>query len=66
MVHGIRTFADVSDSLINILHLMLKRDLNERPSAEELLNLDEVKMKRIERHKVRTPLSFETEKWNGN
>lgn len=40
----------VSDALINVLHLMLRRDLDERPSAEELLCVEDVKVRRIERH----------------
>lgn len=51
-------FTDVSDALIHVLHLMLRRDLNERPSAEELLCLENVKIRRLERHGVRSSSVF--------
>ncbi|XKL65811.1 hypothetical protein PGB90_009231 [Kerria lacca] len=45
----------VSDSLINLLHVMLKKDMNERPSAEEILHIDDIKLKCIERHEILEP-----------
>ena len=45
-------FAAVSDELIQILHHMLRKELDERPLAGELLCVDEIKMKMVERQKV--------------
>ena len=45
--------------MIDVLHLMLRKELDERPSANELLRVDEVKMKMLDRYEVPESLAID-------
>ncbi|XP_065215514.1 membrane-associated tyrosine- and threonine-specific cdc2-inhibitory kinase-like [Planococcus citri] len=47
----------VSDTLINVLHLMLRKDIQDRPSAEELLNHEDVYDRKMQRLQILPPES---------